>query len=43
MTAQYAAVDDFARRVGGYASVVHGVGDVGQSAVVAGTMLGLTA
>lgn len=43
MTAQYANVDGIVVRVGGYANVVHGVGYVGQSAVVAGTMLGLTA
>lgn len=43
MTSQYAAVRAFFVRVAGYAGVVHGVGDVGQSAVIARITLGLTA
>lgn len=43
MTTQYAPVVEVVVRVNGYSSIVHGVGDVGQSTVVAGIMLGLTA
>ena len=43
MTTQYAAVGEVFLRVDGYSSVVHGVGDVGQPAVIVGIMLGLMA
>lgn len=43
LTAQQAAIGEVVVRVGGYAGVVHGVGYVCQSAIVAGIMLGLTA
>lgn len=42
LTAQYAAVGDVVVRVGGYASVGHGVGYISQSAVFTGIMLRLT-
>lgn len=43
LTSQYAAVCAFFVRVAGYAGVVHGVGNVGQSAVIAWITFGLTA
>ena len=42
LTAQYAAIEVVVR-VGGYAGVVHGVGDVGQPAFVAGFLLRVAA
>lgn len=41
--AKNATVGVVVMRIGGYAGVVHSVGDVGQSAVVAGIMLDPTA